>query len=229
VSFTGISGNELIPDLQRNEEYILMWDVIGEAPYLEGRMFLHRSKGEKEISVDVICLEEGQYLEIFCMTQDDCISEALSVGECCFDSSEFAIDDFVDRCYQDDHLFLVIHNRGTEIPLLSKEPDWFCILSSGGKDDRYPDMKGEKRIAPGICAIIDLGPLSELDGMAGIMMANGNTIDLFWQESSGEEPPEPSGNTDAPSGSGGGCALTVLSKESLVLFLSLFLAIFWKS
>lgn len=218
----------MVPGLQCYEEYILQWSMSGEEAALEGVMSLHRSKGEKEIPVNIICLEDGEYLEIYCMNQDGCISEALPVGECCFDSSEFAIDDFVDRCSQDDHLFLVIHNRGTEIPLLSKEPDWFCIPSSGGKDDRYLDMKGEKRIAPGICAIIDLGPLSELDGMAGIMMANGSTIDLFWQESSGEEPPEPSGNTDTPSGSGGGCALTVLSRESLVLFLAMFLVLFWK-
>ncbi len=194
-------------------EYQILW----------GSMYVYRKAGNKQIPVDVVYLEEGLHLDLYCMNENSSLSEAWPVGECSDTDLQVCIDDFVKECEATDHLFFVIFNRGTETPQLSIEPDWYSYPSFNDSQERYLNVVEEKGIPPGLCTIVDLGPLSELGGLASLSFFDGSSLNLTWDESPGGDDQTP-GN----SSSSGGCALSLLSRESLVIFLALFLVFVWK-
>ncbi len=222
MSFTGITGAENAPGLECDEGYMVKWDITVKDQILWGSMYVYRKPGNKLIPVDVVYIEEGLHLDLYCMNENSSLSDALSIGECSDKELQVCIDDFVKQCEPADHLFLVIFNRGTEMPQLSTEPDWFSYPSFNDSEDRFLNVVEENGIPPGLCGIVDLGPLSELGGQASLSFADGSSLDLTWEE-------VPGGNeTPEDTSSSGGCALSLISRESLLIFLALFLVFVWK-
>lgn len=224
MSFTGITGLEKEPGLDCDEEYFIEWDIPVEQILFPGSMDLFRNPGNKTIYADVVYLQEGQHLELYCMNENSNLSEAFHVGSCSGTQQQFCIDEFVRTCDERDHIFLVIFNRGTEIPQFSIEPDWYSFPSFHDSRDGFLNVVEETEIPPGLCAIVDLGPLSDLDGMASLSFADGGSVELTWEENPGGGGAPLSGGPV----SSGGCALSIMSKESLIIFLALFLVFIWK-